>query len=398
MDAKKIIELKQERAQITASIRAIMNEFEGKDMDQAKKDEIAKMEARFDSLNDQINREEKQLERERAAGQIIDDSVPTPKKREVRELFAKALSGEPNHIQEYRNALSLGTDPTAGYLTAPVQFVQELIKGLDNILFMRQISKVVGPIGAAQSLGFPYRSVEAADATWVGENIAAPEEVTLEYGRREFKPQKMAKIIKVSKTLVQHAPMAEGVVRDEMLYRIAAGAENAYMNGNGTAQPLGIFVAHASGIPTTRDVATDNTATAVTFDGLQNAKYSLKQQYLANAQWVMHRDLCKMLAKIKDGEGQYIWQGSVAAGQPDTLLGKPVNMSEYAPNTYTANQYAAVFGDFRNGYWICDADNITIQVLKELYAVNNQIGYLFEYFGDGAPVLPEAFARVKMGT
>jgi HK97 family phage major capsid protein len=72
-------------------------------------------------------------------------------------------------------------------------------------------------------------------------------------------------------------------------------------------------------------------------------------------------------------------------------------MSEYAPNTYTANLYAAVIGDFKNGYWICDADSIAIQVLKELYAVNNQIGYLVDYFGDGAPVLSEAFARVKMG-
>lgn len=396
MDAKKIIELKQERATVTASIRAIMNEYEGKEMDQAKKDEVAKMEAKFDSLNDIICKEEKQLERERAAGEIVDDAAE-PQKGEIRELFAKALSGEANHVQAYRNALSLGSDATAGYLTAPVQFVQDLIKGLDNILFMRKISKVVGPIGAAQSLGFPYRSVEATDATWVTEVTAAPEESTLEYGRREFKPNKMAKLIKVSRSLVQHAPMAESVVRDEIMYRIAVGAENAYMNGNGTAQPLGIFVANNSGIPTTRDVSTDNSATAVTFDGLQNAKYSLKQQYLANAQWVMHRDLCKMLAKIKDGEGQYIWQGSIAAGQPDTLLGKPVNMSEYAPNTYTAGLYAAVIGDFKNGYWICDADSVAIQVLKELYAVNNQIGYLFDYFGDGAPVLSEAFARVKMG-
>jgi HK97 family phage major capsid protein len=206
----------------------------------------------------------------------------------------------------------------------------------------------------------------------------------------------MAKLIKVSRTLIQHAPMAESAVRDEMIYRISIGAENAYMNGNGSSQPLGIFKASDDGIPTTRDVSTDNTATTVTFDGLQNAKYSLKQQYHANASWVMHRDLAKMLAKIKDGEGQYVWQGSVQNGQPDRLLGAPVYMSEYAPNTYTSDLYAAVFGDFKQGYWICDADAVAVQVLKELYAATNQIGYLFDYFGDGAPVLAEAFARVKM--
>ena len=71
-------------------------------------------------------------------------------------------------------------------------------------------------------------------------------------------------------------------------------------------------------------------------------------------------------------------------------------MSEYAPNTYTAGKYAAVYGDFRTGYMICDGDGLYIQVLNELYAPNNSIGYLVEYFGDGAPVVGEAFARLKI--
>ena len=392
---KNIFAMKQERAEVTKSIRDIIDAYEGKEMPAEKKAKMTALEARYDELYDKILTEEKQVERERAIGEVT-DGMSKEKKSETSELFAKALTGEPEHMREYRNALDLSTDATAGYLTAPVQFVDTLIKGLDNILFMRQISNVVGPIGAAQSLGFPYRATEAADATWVGEIVTAPEESTVTYGRREFKPNKMAKLIKVSRTLIQHAPMAESAVRDEMIYRISIGAENAYMNGNGSSQPLGIFTASDDGIPTTRDVSTDNTATTVTFDGLQNAKYSLKQQYHANASWVMHRDLAKMLAKIKDGEGQYVWQGSVQNGQPDRLLGAPVYMSEYAPNTYTTGRYAAVFGDFKQGYWICDADAVAVQVLKELYAATNQIGYLFDYFGDGAPVLAEAFARVKM--
>ena len=78
------------------------------------------------------------------------------------------------------------------------------------------------------------------------------------------------------------------------------------------------------------------------------------------------------------------------------LLGAPVYMSEYAPNTIAANNYVAVYGDFANGYWICDSDGLYIQVLNELYAVNNEIGYVVEYFGDGAPVVGEAFSRLKM--
>ena len=394
LNEKKIIEIKQERANITNSIRSLMNEFENKEMDGVKKEELAKLENRFDALNDSIMAEEKQLRRERTLGEELETAKPS---NDTKMLFANALSGDVAKMNEYKNAMSLGTDATAGYLTAPVDFRAEVIRGLDNQLFMRQISNIVGPIGQGQSLGFPYRNTEAADATWVAEVTAAAEESTLDFGRREFKPNKMAKLIKISRTLMNHANIAESAIQREILYKMGTGAENAYMNGSGTAQPLGIFTASTQGITTGRDVSTDNTATTVTFDGLQNAKYGVKQQYMANASWVAHRDFCKMVAKIKDGEGQYVWSGGVVTGQPDRLLGAPVYMSEYAPNTFTTGLYVAVYGDFKNGYWICDSDNINIQVLKELYAVNNQIGYLVDYFGDGAPVLAEAFSRVKLG-
>lgn len=392
---KRILEMKQERANLVNQLRDHIDQYENKEMDASAKETLASMEAKFDELNARIIAGEKQLERERIIGDQHED--PQDKRPEINELFAKALTGESQHMEAYRNELRLTTDAAAGYLTAPVQFVQDLIKGLDNMLFMRQISKIVGPIGAAQSLGFPYRSTEAADATWESEITTAPEETAVQYGRREFKPNKMAKLIKLSRTLIQHAPMAEGVVLDELRYRLAAGAENAYLNGNGSSQPLGVFTANANGIDTDRDVSTDNTDTAVTINGLINAKYSVKQQYWAGASWIAHRDLAKMVAKLKDGDGQYIWQGSVVTGQPDRLLGAPIYLSEYAPNTFSTGRYVAVFGDFRQGYWICDADSVAIQVLKELYAATNQIGYLVDYFGDGAPVLPEAFARVKLG-
>lgn len=394
MDAKKIIEMKQERAQLTASMRQILNDYEDKLMPADKKEEYEKQEKRFDEINDLILREEKQLERERAAGEIEDKTKVTRKGEP--SLFAKALTGNPDHIAEFKASMSLGNDSQAGSLTAPMEFRNELIKGLDDMLWMRQISRNVGPIGAGQSLGYPYRATEAADAEWVGEVAASPEETTLSYGRREFKPNRMAKLIKLSTTLVSHAPTAERTVREEMEYRIGITQEKAYMSGTGVSQPLGIFTASDSGISTSRDISDGNTASGVTFDGLMNAKYSLKEQYLRESVWVMHRDLAKMLAKLKDTEGQYIWQPSVALGQPDTLLGHRVHMSEYAPNTYTTGKYAAVFGDFKY-YWICDADNLTVQVLNELYAPNNQIGYLYNYFGDGAPVVGEAFARVKLG-
>jgi HK97 family phage major capsid protein len=85
----------------------------------------------------------------------------------------------------------------------------------------------------------------------------------------------------------------------------------------------------------------------------------------------------------------------VREGEPDTILGRPLMISEYAPNTFTTGLYVGMFGDFSN-YWIADLLDMQIQVLTELYAETNQDGFIGRYEGDGMPVLEEAFARVKL--
>ena len=394
MNEKMINEMKNERMTLTTRMRAHMDAFGDKIMDSDGIQTMKNMEVEFDKLNENINASERQLERERSMGE---SNAPAAKRTGKLDLFAKAMNGNIDAITEFRNNYTLSTDAEAGFLTAPVEFVADVIRGLDNNLFMRQISTIVPGVGQGQSLGFPYRKTEAADAEWTAEITALAEETTLDYGRREFKPNKLGRLIKLSKALANHASLAVPELQREIIYRIGIAQENAYMNGNGTAKPLGVFTASASGISTGRDVSTNNTATAVTFDGLMDAKYSIKGQYHPNLQWAAHRDFVKQVNKIKDGSGNYIWQPSVIAGQADRLLGHGVNMSEYAPNTFTTGLYVAVLGDFKNGYRITDSQDIAVQRLNELYAVNGQVGFLVDYYGDGMPVIEEAFARVKLG-
>lgn len=388
-----ILDMKQKRMTLVTGMRQMLDKFDGVEMTAEGKAIYDKMEKDFDALNKSIETMERQQERERRLGETERRGAEN-KDGERMKAFARALSGDIGEIAQYKNSYTLGTDATAGYLTAPVEFVQELIKGLDDAVFMRRIAHMTPRIGAAQSLGYPYRKTEAADAEWSTETAEATEETTLDYGRREFKPNRMNKLLKVSRLLMQHAPMANGTLLEEMRYRIAITQEKAYMTGNGTGKPLGIFTASASGISTARDVET-STAATVKMDDFIDAKYKVKGQYHARASWVMHRDLVKAAAKFKDTSGQYLWQPSTQMGQPDRMLGNPVYMSEYAPNDYTGGKYAAVYGDF-GYYWICDADPLEVQVLKELYATAGQIGYLFNYYGDGAPVVDEAFARIKI--
>jgi HK97 family phage major capsid protein len=217
------------------------------------------------------------------------------------------------------------------------------------------------------------------------------------FGKRELRPYPLAQYIKVSKTLLRRSAIGvDSIVRDRLAYKMGVVQENAFLNGSGANQPLGIFTASANGITTSQDVSTGNTATAFTVDGLKNALYNLKGQYRRNASWVFHRDAVKMLSKLKDGEGRYLWENSVQVGQPDRLLNLPVYESEYAPNTFTSALYVGVVGDF-SYYWVVDALTMAIQYVDQLYAATNQDAFFARTELDGMPVLAEAFARVKLG-
>ena len=214
--------------------------------------------------------------------------------------------------------------------------------------------------------------------------------------RRELRPHPQAQFIKVSNTLLRQAILgADALVRDRLAYKMSIVEENAFMNGTGAQQPLGIFVASANGISTGRDVSTGNTTTELRTDNLKEVKYTLKQQYRANCTWIFHCSSIKMLAKLKDGEGRYIWQPAITAGTPDRLEGYPIYESEYAPSTFTTKLYLGILGDF-SYYWIADALDMTIQKLVELYAATNQVGFISRSETDGMPVHETAFVRVKL--
>jgi HK97 family phage major capsid protein len=263
-------------------------------------------------------------------------------------------------------------------------------------VFVRQRANVLPPLTSAQSLGAVSLDTDIADSAWTAELAIGTADSSIALGKRELNPHALAKYIKISNTLLRRASQsAEALVTDRLGYKMAITQENAFLNGGGSGQPLGAFTASDLGVPTSRDVSTDNTTTAITFDGLQNAKYTLKSQYWGKASWTFHRDAIKQLAKIKDGDGRYIWEQSVTVGAPDRLLGFPMDVSEYAPNTFTTGLYVGLLCDWSQ-YWIVDSLGMSIQRLVELYAATNQTGFISRTETDGMPVLAEAFVRVKL--
>ena len=294
-------------------------------------------------------------------------------------------------------ALQQDKDTSGGFLVAPEQFIAQLIQDLDNMVWFRQFATVI-PVSGSASIGVPGIETDMGDVTWTTELQVGAADSSLAFNKRKLSPNPLARYIRVSKDLLRNAAISvEMIVRDRLAYKFGTVQEAAFMTGGGGNSPLGVFTAAAAGISTGRDVSTDNTTTAFTADGLINAKYTLASPWLMspNLRWVFHRDAVKMARKLKDGEGQYLWAPGLTIDRPDTLLGTPVLVSEYAPNTFTSQLYVGLIGDL-SYYWIAESMSVEIQRLTELGALTNEDLFIGRCALDGMPILENAFVRVKL--
>ena len=326
-------------------------------------------------------------------------------KAATRTAFKQWLAYGPNGVKgDGLKALAAQEGDLGGFLVIPQELVQRLITTVKDLVYMRQMA-TVNTLDRAESLGVPVLDTDLGDPTWTAEISTGSEDLTTPFGKRQLSPHPLARRIKISNKLLRQASIdPEAIVMDRLAYRFARVEENAFLNGNGTDQPLGVFVASANGIDTSRDT-TCASATVIAADDIINCAYAIKSQYRAKAAWFFHRTILLAIRKLKDTNNNYLWQpglaGYVAQGtaligsQPETLLGHRILESEVAPSTMTTGLYVMVLGDF-SFYWIADALNMQIQRLIELYAENNQTGFIGRRETDGMPVLAEAFSRLKM--
>lgn len=293
-------------------------------------------------------------------------------------------------------ALQSDDNEQAGYLVASEQMAAGILKDVDDFLFIRQYAKI-HTVQEAGSLGIRKRTARMSTFNWSSELQVSNEDTALKYGKKVLTPHHMTGMIKVSRDLLRRS-MA-GVVA-EVSYEMSRNAgekmEDGYLLGNGAQQPLGVFTPSNDGISTSRDVQTGS-STSITADGLIDAKYKLKSQYRRGqkgaVRWLFHRDGIKIVSKLKDSQNNYMWLPGLREDEPDRLLGFPVDESERSPNTFTTGQYVGLLANW-NFYEIADALDMEIQVLQELYAATNQVGYIGRLKTDGMPTVEEAFVRL----
>lgn len=311
---------------------------------------------------------------------------------EYRSAFRKYLDGASRLSDAELRVLQVSESNKGGYLVPQETVLNQIISKLDSALVFRQLATTM-MVTNAVSLGVPTLDTDADDAEWTTEFGEATYDEAIRFGKRNLQPWDLRKRTKISRSLVRMSGNVEEFVLGRLRVAVARTQEKAFLTGSGANRALGVFTASAQGISTGRDVV-GGTTTAPTFDALIDVKYGLQAEYRPRAAWIMHGNTVKLIAKIKDGEGQYIWQPSKTAGEPDQLLGHRIVESAYAPNTYSTGLYFSVFGDL-SYYWIVDSLAMSMQRLDEKYAEVNQYAYLLDTATDGMPVLEDAFVRAK---
>jgi len=405
MDAAKLRELHEKRSKAITDARAILDkaETEKRSMtaeERQQSDTLLADAANYRADIDLMTRlDEEERSQAEIAAKIADENrgAKTPEAEARAKAFRHLLTldvanGEQLSAEEYRT-LTAGQDTAAGFLTTPQEFVMRLIAGVKDSVFLRGLATVYSTTNA-NGLGFPSLDNDVDDAEWSTEIKSFPEDKALKVGKRELKPNPLKKLIRISDKMLRADGMdPESLVIDRASYKFGITEEKAFLTGTGDKQPLGLFVASRAGIYTDRDVVSGATD-GFTSDKLKLVKYSLKAQYMTKATWLFHRDGIAKIALLKDGDGRYLFEFNDTPGALDMLMGRPITMSEYAPNTFTSGKYIGMFGDF-SWYWIADSLALRIKRLNELFSLTSEVGFIFDKETDGMPVLPEAFSRIK---
>lgn len=391
----KILELREKRAKAWDAAKAFLDTKRGGDGLLSAEDTATydKMEADVVALGKEIERLERQasidLELSKATSIPITNapSKGTEEKTgrasaEYKKAFWNAMRTRAGEGLDpvVRNALQIGTDTEGGYLV-PDEFERTLVEALEDENIFRRLANVITTASGDRKI--PVVASKGT-ASWIDEEGTIPESDD-SFGQVSIGAYKLGTMIKVSEELLNDSVFRlEPYISKEFARRIGNKEEESFFIGDGSGKPTGILAATGGA----QLGVTTASATAITIDEVLDLFYSLKAPYRNKAVFIMNDATVKAIRKLKDGQGQYLWQPSLQAGTPDTILNRPLYTSAYVPAIASAAKTIA-FGDF-SYYWVADRQGRMFKRLNELFAVTGQVGFVATQRVDGKLILPEA--------
>jgi len=389
----KIQELREKRAKAWDAAKALLDTKRGNDGLLSAEDVATyeKMENDVVALGKEIDRLERQVALDAELNKPISEPITAKPNAQNAEVKTGRSSDEYKHAfwnvmrsksprYDVVNALQAGTDSEGGYLV-PDEFEGRLIQKLTENNVIRSLCNVIQTSYGERKI--PVVASKGA-ADWVDEEGSYPlsddsfAQITLD-------AYKVATMIKVSEELLADSFFnIESYVSEQFGKRIGDAEESAFLTGNGVRKPTGILNSTGGA-----DIGVTSTvATNISADEIIDLVYALKAPYRKNAVFVMNDSTVKLIRKLKDGEGQYLWKPGITENAPDMILGHRIITSEFMPAVAAGNKTIA-FGDF-SFYWIADRQGRMFKRLNELFATTGQVGFLASQRVDGKLILPEA--------
>jgi HK97 family phage major capsid protein len=296
-------------------------------------------------------------------------------------------------------AMNVGSDPDGGYLVLPVM-AQTMITKLFDTTPIRQMARVE-TITIGDAWEEPIDN-DQPDAVWVGEQTPRPASKTAQVGMLRVPVQEIYALQPITQRLLDDTGFNLGAwLEGKLTNKFARSEGTAFVTGDGGSKPRG-FMNH--NIVTTSDATRawgdlqyfpSGDANTIQADALRSLVWGLRAPYRDGAQFLMNSNTASTIDKLKDGDGEYLWRNSMAAGVPDTMLGYPVEFSEDLADV-AANNFPIAFGNFKLGYLI--VDKAGIKMLRDPYTSKpNVLFYAYKRVG-GDVANSEAIKVMKIAT
>lgn len=348
----------------------------------------ARMEADLVTVEKEIERELRLSNLENTLNEVRDTPVvdkPTTnadrnaqdQELRYREAFETLLRTPLNALSsEVRTVLNIATGSEGGYLV-PQSYLTTVLNKLLDTSVVRGVSNV---IRTTSTTNIPLGATRPTFAL-IAEN-GAYGETNPTFGQVVLGAYKVGGIIKTSEELMMDSFIdLQAYLTNLIVEGIGDLEETYFTTGTGSSQPTGFLVGGTLGKTTVG-------ASAVTLDEVLDLKYALKAPYRMNANFMMNSSTELAIRKLKDSQGQYLWQPSLQIGAPNTFDGKTILINEKMPSIGTGNKFMA-FGDFKY-FTIADRAGIEIKRLDELYAGNGQVGWRTSKRFDSKVTISEA--------
>lgn len=400
----RVSDLLQKRNALIGEQRKVLDkaEAESRSLTAEETNNYDKLETDVSALDAQIERETKYADRQRslAADEArVLESAKTEERSTYEKVFHKWLvNGQADLTTEERSILRSGYSAPSGEMRAdtdmlesvnanggylvPTTLSNQLVNKLEQVSAVRAAGATVLNTPSGNPFNVPKVTAHAAASGPTAEATAI-DAVSDTLAQVQFGAFKYDAMHKVSIELLQDNVIdLEGYLTDELSRKIGRKAGDAYAVGAGTTEPHGLFTAATQGVST-------GSAATLAADDIIDLFYSVSPQYRSAAfsangapgsvGWIMHDQIAKVIRTLKfsiSGDTvSYVWQPSLQAGQPDTILGMPVHIEPASASSVTTGDKIIAFGDISR-YYVRMAGGFSLVRLNERFLDQGLVGFL----------------------